>query len=717
MKRKVTVRIPKVIIFIVAVFFIIIISRLSYVSISSNIDGINLKDFANNRNTKSETIYAKRGNIYDKEGNALASVVNSYKIIAYLDEGRTVNNSKPEHVVDKEKTAKILNEILGIDYEDALKRLNKDAYQVEFGSKGKNISESTKNKIEEMDLPGIDFVLGQKRTYSMGSFASYIIGYAKTEEDEYGNTIDIKGELGIESFYDEDLSGTDGSLTYQTDAYGYTLPSAEVIEEKAIDGNDIYLTIDSNIQLFAETLVTNLSEEYEMDWMIFSVMDAKTGAIVASSTYPNFNPNDLNTLSSYMNPLVSYEYEPGSTMKTFSFAASIEEGLYEGDKTFKSGQVDVADVTIKDFNKSGWGEISYDTGFAYSSNVAATKLGLELGVNKLTDYYKNLGFGKKTGIELANEVSGKISFKYKSELATASFGQGITVTPIQMLQALSSITNDGTVLKPYIVDKIVNDDGKIIYDGKRQEIAKVYSKETTDYMKNLMHNVVYDGLSTSWRPSKTNMIGKTGTAQIASPDGGYLKGDYNYIRSFAGIFPEEDPKYIVYVAAKQINSSTATPIAKELTKAVDDIVSYLGIESKEKLDEKIIKLDNYISAEVITTTEELKSKNLNIYVLGSGKYIINQYPLKNTKIFENGKVFLVSNKTDYIMEDITGWSLNEVMTYSNLLGIELQTEGYGYVTSQSIIKDTKITDGMMLKVTLEKEEIKKDNEEDILQEE
>lgn len=697
MNRKVTVKVPKVLIFIVAFLFVVIIFRLSYVSLSNNIDGINLKEFANNRNTKSEVIYAKRGNIFDKDGNTLASIVNSYTIIAYLDEDRTTNKNKPEHVVDKENTAKVLHEMLGIEYEYAIKQLNKDAYQVEFGSKGKDISESLKNKIEELDLPGIDFISGQKRTYSMGSFASYIIGYAKMHDDG-----DIVGELGIESYYDEDLSGTDGLTTYQTDAYGYTLPSAEVITEDATDGNDIYLTIDSNIQLFAETLTRNLATEYEMDWMIFSVMDAKTGAIVASSTYPNFDPNDLNTLSSYMNPLVSYEYEPGSTMKVFSFASSIEEGLYKGDDTFLSGQIEVADATIKDFNKQGWGKISYDTGFAYSSNVAATKLALELGVDKLTDYYNKLGFGKKTEIELANEVKGKIRFQYKSELATASFGQGITVTPIQMLQALSTLTNDGTVLRPYIVDKIVNDSDEIVYDGKRTEVAKVYSKETTDYMKKLMHNVVYDGLSTYWQPEKTTMIGKTGTAQIASPEGGYLKGANDYIRSFAGIFPEEDPKYIVYVATKQINTG-AKEIAKELTKAVDDIVSYLGIENNnDELEDKIIKLDNYISREVLTTVEELKNKKLNVYILGTGKYVINQYPLKNTSIQENGKIFLISNNYDYIMEDLTGWSLNEVMTYTNLLGINLTTEGYGYVVSQSIEAGTKITENMNLKIILDR---------------
>ena len=371
--KKVTVKIPKAIIFIVVFLFVVIIARLSYVSLSNNIDGINLHEFANNRNTKSETIYAKRGNIYDKAGNTLASVVNSYKIIAYVDEKRTTDPANPQHVVDKENTAKVLNEILGIPYEDAIKYLNREgAYQVEFGSKGNGISESTKNKIEALDLPGIDFIVGQKRTYSMGSFASYIIGYAKKHENG-----DIVGELGIESYYDEELSGTDGLTTYQTDAYGYTLPSAEVITEDAVDGNDIYLTIDSNIQLFAENLVNNLSNEYEMDWMIFSVMDANTGAIVASSTYPNFNPNELN-ITSYMNPLVSYEYEPGSTMKIFSWASSIETGLYDGTDTFLSGKKEVADVIISDFNKQGWGEITYDTGFAYSSNVAATNLALDL---------------------------------------------------------------------------------------------------------------------------------------------------------------------------------------------------------------------------------------------------------------------------------------------------------------------------------------------------
>ena len=701
MGMKTTVKIYKLIIFIVVFFFGAIIVKLSYVALSNKVDDINLKEFANNRNTKVETIYANRGNVYGINGDIYASTINSYKLIAYLDPKRTTNPNKPQHVVDKAGTAKQLNELLGIDYDRALEILNKEnVYQVEFGTKGSNILESVKNKIEAMHIPGIDFISGQKRNYAMGAFASYIIGYAKTREDG-----DIVGELGIESYYNKELSGTDGKMTYQTDAYGYTLPSAEVLKEDAINGNDIYLTIDTDIQIFAENLTRSLKNNYEMEWMIFTVMDAKTGAIVASSTYPNFDPNKLD-IKSYMNPLVSYEYEPGSVMKIFSFASAIEEGVYSGKEIYDSGSVKLTDgTTIKDFNKTGWGKISFDTGFAYSSNVAATLLGKRLKVEKLTNYYKNLGFGKKTGIELANEVNGKINMRYESELATASFGQGITVTPIQMLQALTSLTNDGTTIKPYVVDKIVDANGEIIYKGGRQELNKIYSKDTINYMHKLMHNVVYEGLSSSayYQPHKTTLIGKTGTAQVASPNGGYLKGKYDYIRSFAGIFPEEDPKYIIYVVVKELEADSARPIANAISKVIDDIVASLGIDANSNQKEnKIILLDNYISKEVLTTVEDLKNKKLQVYVLGSGKYIINQYPLKNNKVLENSKVFLVSNDNNYQMINLTGWSLNEVTTYANLLGIKLETSGYGYVTNQSIPPDTQITPDMTLSIELNK---------------
>lgn len=694
MKKKRVINIHKIIIIVMALLFIRIIIQICYIGLSPKVDGINLKEFANNRNTKEETLYASRGDILDKNGDVLATTVNSYTIIAYLSDTRTKNPKRPMHVVDKENTAKVLSELLNADYDYILNRLNQNKYQVQFGSKGENITESLKNKIEEYDLPGIDFIEGKQRNYKMSSFASYIVGYASSKDDN------IKGELGIESYYNEELSGKDGKKTYQTDAYGYQLPNVDVLTEEAKDGSDIYLTLDSNIQLIAENLVTDLTKEYEMDWLVFSVMDAKTGAILANSTYPTFNPNDLNTITSYMNPLVSYEYEPGSTMKIFSFASSMEEGIYNGQDTFKSGKLPVADVVISDFNKGyGWGDITYDTGFAYSSNVAASLLALELGTDKLKNYYKTLGFGSKTGIELANEVRGKINFNYKSELATASFGQGITVTPIQMLQALTTVTNDGVMLKPYIVDKIVDSDGKTTYKGKRTELKKVYSKNTIDQIKKLMHDVVYDGLSTYWQPTKTEIAGKTGTAQIAGK-GGYLQGEYEYIKSFAGIFPYEDPEYIVYIAIKRINTGTSN-IAKEVTKAIDSMASYLGIVKKEvNTDTKIITLDNYISMEALPIVNSLKEKELNVILIGDGKYIINQYPNKSNKVIAGSKVFLVTNSTNILLPNFTGWTYNEVKTYASLTNLNVNLNGYGYVTSQSVGEGTLVNSELVVDITL-----------------
>ena len=694
MKKKRVIKVHKPIVFIMALLFIFIIIKLCYVGLSSEVDGINLKEFASNRNTKEETLYASRGDILDKNGDVLATTVNSYTVIAYLSDSRTTNPNKPEHVVDKEYTAKCLSELLGADYDYILDRLNKNKYQVQFGSKGENITESLKNKIEALQLPGIDFIEGKQRNYKMSSFASYIVGYASNKDDQ------ITGELGIESYYNKELSGKDGKKTYQTDAYGYQLPNVDVLTEEAKDGSDVYLTLDSSIQLIAENLVTDLTKEYDMDWLVFSVMDAKTGAILASSTYPTFNPNDLNTITSYMNPLVSYEYEPGSTMKIFSFASSMEEGKYNGQDTYKSGKLPVADVVISDFNKGlGWGEITYDTGFAYSSNVAASLLGLSLGTDTLKNYYKTLGFGSKTGIELANEVKGKINFTYKSELATASFGQGITVTPIQMLQALTTITNDGVMLKPYIVDKIVDNTGKVTYEGKRTELKKVYSKSTTEQIKKLMHDVVYDGLSTYWQPTKTEIAGKTGTAQIAGK-GGYLEGEYEYIKSFAGIFPYDDPEYIVYIAIKRINTGTSN-IAKEVTKAIDSMASYLGIVKKEvTTDTKIIELDNYISMEALPVSELLKEKELNVILIGDGKYIINQYPNKSNKTIAGSKVFLVTNSSNITLPNFAGWTYNEVKTYASLTNLKVNLNGYGYVTTQNIPEGTKITSDLVVDITL-----------------
>lgn len=693
MKKRATVKISKFIILIVALLFVAIIAKLSYVVLSNKVDGINLQEKAASIATVKKTLYADRGSIYDVNGEELASTINSYTVIAYI-------NSNKTNVTDKEMTAEALSPILNMSKEKLMELLNKDVYQVELRPGGYGISEVVKAKIEKLELPGIDFIKNsKKRYYNKSTFASYLIGYAKTLDDGK-----ISGELGIEGYYDDILSGTNGYTKYlKYTSSNYKIPNTNEDTKKAKNGSDIYLTIDSSIQLIAEKAVSSMKDKFNTDWAVFTVMDAKSGAIVASATSPNFNPNDTNTIKEYMNPLISYQYEPGSVMKVFSFASAIEEGKYNGEETFKSGSYTLDDGTvIRDSERKGWGTISFDEGFARSSNVAATTLALRLGVDTLSDYYNNLGFGKKTGIELSNEAIGDIEMVYQSELATASFGQGVSVTAIQMLQALSAMTNDGTVIKPYIVDKIVDENGTITYQGERQVVKKVYSSETVSKMHEIMKKVVE--INKYWQVDNVSLMGKTGTAQIASPKGGYLTGTYDYIKSFAGIFPTDNPKYIVYVAGKKPEASLGS-WAKVITTAVEEIASYAKLtESKSDADlTKIIKLDNYISTNLETTLEELKNKKINIITIGNGKYIINQYPLKNKTLLSGEKLFILTNATEYKMENLTGWSIGEVKTYCDILGLKLEYSGYGYVKSQSIETGAVLDlENMILTVELEK---------------
>lgn len=693
MKKRVTIKISKFIILIVAFLFVAIICKLSYVVLSDKVDGINLKDKSASISTVKKTLYADRGNIYDINGEELASTVNSYTVIAYL-------NSNKTNVSDKEKTAKELSPILNMTEEKLIELLNKKLYQVELRPGGYGITEVVKARIEKLELPGIDFIKNsKKRYYNKSTFASYIVGYAKVLDDGK-----ISGELGIEGYYNDILSGTNGYTKYlKYTSSNYKIPNTNEDTKKAKDGSDIYLTIDSSIQLIAEKAVSSMKEKFNTDWAVFTVMDAKTGAIVASATNPNFNPNDTNTIKEYMNPLLSYQYEPGSVMKVFSFASSMEEGKYDGEETFKSGSYTLDDGTvIRDSERKGWGTISFDEGFARSSNVAATTLALRLGVDKLSEYYNNLGFGKKTGIELSNEAIGDIEMVYQSELATASFGQGVSVTAIQMLQALSAMTNDGTVIKPYIVDKVVDQNGNITYQGERQVVKKVYSTNTVNKMHEIMKKVI--DINKYWQVNNVSIMGKTGTAQIASPKGGYLTGTYDYIKSFAGIFPADDPKYIVYVAGKKPETNIGS-WAKVITTAIEEIASYAKLtESKSDADpSKIITLDNYISKYLDTTLEELKNKKIDVIILGNGKYIINQYPLKNKTLLSGEKLFLLTNDKEIKMENLKGWSLSEVKTYCNLIGLKLEYNGYGYVINQSIEENAILdVNNMTLTIELEK---------------
>lgn len=686
-----TIKINYIFIFCIALLFCAFIYKLSIIALNDEVEGTNLKELAESRSTITKKLTADRGRILDSQGNLLAQNVNSYTVIAYLSETRTENDKYPKHVKDKEMTATKLAEILEplnskMTKEYILGLLNtENVYQVELGPGGRNITELTKQKIEELTLPGIDFIKTSKRYYQNGDFASYIIGYAKKKE----GSEEMNGELGIEGFCNNFLKGKDGSITYQQDAYGYKLASSDVYyENKSEDGYDVYLTLDKQIQIF----VDNAIHEYEKsnpEWVSITIADAKTGAIVGSSSSPSFDPNKLN-ITNYNNPLTSYTYEPGSTMKIFSFMSAIEEGEYKGDEKYSSGTIAVGDYTIKDWNKVGWGSITFDTGFTYSSNVAAVKLSQRLGKKKLHNYYQKLGFGSKTGIELSNEYLGDIDFNYESEIASASYGQGVTITPIQMIKALTTITNDGTVLKPYVIDKIVNPNtGEIEYEGKRTELEKIYSTSTVNKIIELMDLTVNgsDSAATGkvYASPNVRLIGKTGTANYTNSSGTYVTGSTNVIKSFAGVFPKENPEYIIYAVAKDYEGSSKD-VGNIIKKLVESISKYKNLDERnsDKNESKIITVDNYLNKSVISVTQNISEFGPELVVIGDGNTIINQYPKKGTKIGQNTKIFLVTNSKNIAIPNMVGWSSGEVIDFCNLAGIKYNLNGYGYVVSYSV---------------------------------
>lgn len=710
---------PKFVFRVFLVFIMLLYLQLCYLTLSPKVYGIDMDTFASNRNTVKTILQANRGTIYDKDGDPLAISVTTYTLIAYLSPSRTTDSNNPQHVVDKELTATKLSEVLGLDYNYVLERLNQDKYQVEFGTGGSNITELKKDEIKALGLPGLDFIETTSRNYPNGDFASYIIGYAKKYQDtETINGITssfntLVGELGIESKYNDLLTGTNGYLEYQKDRSGYRIPDTKEVRTDAVNGSNIYLTLDSGIQRFTESAIEELEQTYSPKWGLVTVMNAKTGEILASATSPSYNPNDLSTIKSYENPLVTYQYEPGSTMKIYTYMCAIEKGTYNGNETYTSGSYTIGEDVIYDWNKKGWGNITYDLGFAYSSNVGAVNI-VNNFINKgeLRDCLEKYGFGTKTGVELARELSGTINFNYPVEVAAASYGQGITTTPVQHLQALSIIANKGKMVTPHIVSKIVDPNtGETTYEAKTTYSSQLVKESTAQKVKDLMHDVITNNdagaaTGTLYRVEDVDLIGKTGTAQIYSNSkGGYLTGEQDYVYSFAGMFPYDDPEIIIYAAVQQPTYGKGTGVSKVVKSVVQSIVKYynMGNDNEENNEQqKLIEVNSYLNKNVDEIASKLETEGVEVVRIGDGTKVVAQYPTSGSNVVAGDKVFLITNGTNKEIPNIRGWSRADTLTLTSLLNIEVTFEGYGYVSEYTFV-DNKLNVILNDKYSIKKE--------------
>ena len=512
--------------------------------------------------------------------------------------------------------------------------------------------------------------------------------------------------MGIEKQYDAILKGEDGYVTYQKDLRGYKIANTPTYTKDAVQGKDVYLTIDSNIQFFIEQAINNADVSYDWEWFNITLMDAKTGAILGTANSPSFDPNYRN-ISNYLDLFTAMPYEPGSTMKTFTYMAAMENGVYNGSDIYKSGVYVTTDGThIGDWDRNGWGYITYDKGYAMSSNVGVINI-IKNGMSSmmLRQYYRKLGFGKKTGIELPGESRGNLEFKYETEIFNAGFGQGITTTPVQNVKALTPLTNDGMLLKPYLVSKIVDSEtGEITYEAEREEIERVASTQTVQKMMQLMDDCVngQGNTGSGYKIENGELIGKTGTAQIANENGGgYLNGKADIISSFAGVYPKSNPQVIIYASVKRPTNGLQKPVSNAVKEIVANISKYFGnTDNSTGLVINSFKLDNYVNKKVENTKIDLDSKKINYVILGTGNKVIKQSPNPYESFSSNDTLYLITNDNNITIPNVVGLSSKVAKDILNKLNIKANLDGVGYVTAQSIPEGTPITEGMEVILTL-----------------
>ena len=492
-----------------------------------------LNSLANDLWQRNLPITPDRGLILDRNGKVLASNITTTSL--YL---------VPNQIKNKEEVAKTLSEILNVSYEEMYKHVSKKTSIERVHPEGRQLSFEIADKINSYNYDGVYLLKEAKRYYPYNDLLSHVLGYVG---------IDNQGLSGLELKYDKELTGTSGSIKYYSDAKGNRLAKAEEYKE-AISGNNVYLTIDLDLQQSVERELDNAVAKYDPEHALAIAMNPKTGEILAMASRPSYNPNDYKTYTQEVlsrNLPIWMTYEPGSTMKITTLSAAINEGVVNlfTDTFYDSGSVNVDGATIHCWKAGGHGAQTFLNVVENSCNPGFVNLGFRLGKEKLFKYIKDFGFGEKTGIDLTGEATG-ILFNLDKvgnvELATTAFGQGVSVTPIQQVISVSAAVNGGTLYQPYIVKKVENSISKeTISEVNPKAIRQVITKESSKLVRFALENVVAHGSGRNAYIENYRIGGKTGTAQKVN-NGRYMVG--NYILSFIGFLPADDPEIVLYIA-------------------------------------------------------------------------------------------------------------------------------------------------------------------------
>ena len=622
----------KIVMLLIFFLFALIIGKVFYIQVFSY---EKLNSYATGLWSRNLPIEANRGKIYDRNGVVLADNVTTTSLVLI-----------PNQIEDKEKTAELIAPILGISYEDMYAHVSKKTSIERVHPEGRRLDYETADKISDLELPGVYLLKESKRYYPYGEMLAHTLGFVG---------IDNQGLSGLELMYDKYLTGSYGAIKYFSDAKGNKLELSEIYEQPQ-DGIDIYLTIDYNIQIALERELDNAISKYNPDQALGIVMDPKTGEVLAIASRPSFDPSnyeDYSTETINRNLPIWMTYEPGSTFKIITLATALEENLVdlEEEHFYDGGAVTVGGATIHCWKHGGHGDQTFLQVVENSCNPGFVDLGLRIGKETLFNYIDNFGFGEVTGIDLNGEASGIIFDIDKIgdlELATTSFGQGVSVTPIQQVTAVSAAINGGTLYTPYIVKSLNEPEtNSIIVNNEPNVVRKVISENTSAKVRYALESVVANGTGRNAYIANYRVGGKTGTAQKVQ-DGKYLVG--NYITSFMGFLPADDPEVVVYVAidnakgVTQYGGTIAAPIAKNVLNAA---ISALEIEERydgmtkeyNYGDKRHYTLPNVVGMDTKEAVTNLKP--FKVEFSGSGSKVIYQSPSANSYMQEGEVVRLM----------------------------------------------------------------------------
>ena len=624
----------KIILISIVILFFLIVFKVFYIQV---IDYNKLNNLAKDLWSRNLPLEANRGNIYDINGNLLASSLTTTSLVLI-----------PNQIKNKKDTALKLAHILNVDEKEMLMHVSKKTSIERVHPEGRRLSYEIADKINELKLPGVYLVKEAKRYYPYDTWMSHTLGYVG---------IDNQGLGGLELTYDKYLTGSNGSIKYFSDAKGKTLNMSQKYE-KPQNGMNITLTINKDIQQALERELDNAVSMYNPDRAIGIVMNPNNGEILGISSRPNFNSNDYkkNKMEDINRNLpVWMTYEPGSTFKIITLATSLEEKIVdlEKDEFNDTGSITVSGAHLHCWRHGGHGVQKYLEVVENSCNPGFVNLGLKLGKDTLFNYINSFGFGKKTGIDIIGESSGILFNKDKIgdlELATTAFGQGVSVTPIQQITAVSAAINGGKLYKPYIVKSINEPEtNSVILENKPNIVRKVISEDTSEKVRYALESVVARGTGHNAYIPDYRVGGKTGTAQKVE-NGIYLKN--NYITSFIGFMPSNNPEVIVYIAidnakgVTQYGGTVAAPIAKNVLNSIIDILNIQKQKNEiEKefnyIDKVYVKVPNVVGMNKEDATNNLKS--FKVEYSGDGDKVIYQAPEENAQVVEGETVKLVLN--------------------------------------------------------------------------